>query len=192
MCRSLLSTRLYTAPSRRLLRDKNGKMDVVRAKIVKYGPGLFCVYGCIDGTVFITATIGMSLIQENIMTLLEQTEWIRKQCTGTVHDTLIKLSESISKWNCVKPFGLEGRDVLAFACTLLILRSPFVSMPYRAVMLSTSGLITTSKYFQNTFTGSIKILKWNISRAIFQPVLLLIPLVYLLLVLKYKSNNKHK
>ena len=106
-----------------------------KQKLKTYGPATFFVYGSLDGILFISSAIAIHFAQDKILERLSDFEFIKKVCPNGVHEEVHEKSEKISKWTICKYTGLEAKDVVAFGISVLILRSPVVSMPYRATVL---------------------------------------------------------
>ena len=106
-----------------------------KQKLKNYGPSTFFVYGSLDGILFISSAIAIHFAQDKILERLSDFEFIKKVCPKGVHEEVHEKSEKISKWTICKYTGLDAKDVVAFGISVLILRSPVVSMPYRATVL---------------------------------------------------------
>jgi len=178
MLKSILSSRIIFRRQKYVITRRH-LYQQIKGKIKRQGVGTFSLYGCIDGTIFLSTTIFMSCVQDRVMKFLEQSEWIKNKCpSGDVTEEIIKKSKSVSNWAMVRPFGLDGSDFVAFGCAFILLRNPFVRYLYVPTVGACAAYISGTCRFQSIFGGSKSL------------VLLLIPMTYLGCILTYKSQAK--
>ena len=108
----------------------------LKTHLKSYGPGTVVVYSTLDGCLFITSTIFIHTMQDKILDRLSEVKFIQDACPKGVHEEIHEKSEKFSTWFICRITGVEPKDMVAFVMALLILRSPIVSTPYRATVLS--------------------------------------------------------
>merc|ERR1712243_42419 len=180
----MIRVRIFLVQPRRLIRnlphtikERLGKSKSWKA-ISERGLPTFCVYGCLDGCLFITAAVGISFAQDKILCWLRDSQFFKDNFSKSLDEAVREKSESVSKWRLCTYFGITPPDVISFALTILLLRSPWISTPYRGSLLLAAYKTTGHRYFTSVFSGN---------RIYATPIFLLIPVAYLITVLRLKS-----
>lgn len=86
------------------------KVQLFKSKILERGVSVFCLYGCLDGCIFISTAIAINVAQETIIQKFEKSNFYEKSDSEeSIYEKLDKLSTKVSKWSVIQWSGLEAR-----------------------------------------------------------------------------------